>query len=157
RSSTSTAPRWPPATRSPPPARASWRPRPRNCSSAAAAAAWCRSAPPAAWAWWRSSSAERYPPPLCPCGSGSGASAWRLPHWGRSTHPHRRGALLPGAGVLDRCRLRLLLPPGLLRGPVERLQLAERIGGGRVHGKLRLHVRTQVCRIVQSALHHEHV
>src|SRR5690606_30542414 len=42
----------------PPPARASSPPRPRNCASAAADAAWCRSAPPAAWAWWRSWSAE---------------------------------------------------------------------------------------------------
>ena len=59
RRSTRSAPRWPPAIPSPPPAHASWPPWPSNWPNAAAAARWCRSAPPAAWAWWRSSSAER--------------------------------------------------------------------------------------------------
>src|SRR3546814_3034888 len=158
RSSTSTAPRWPPATPSPPPARASSPPPRRNCSSAAAAAAWCRSAPPVAWAWWRSWSAERYPPvphALCRSGFSREPLAGLPRHDQASAHPHQRGALLLGAGMLDRCRLRLLRHPGLLRGPVERLQLPERIRRGRVHRKLRLPVRTPMFRIVELALHHE--
>src|SRR5690606_20466652 len=52
--------------------------------SAAAAAVWCRSAPPAAWAWWRSSSAERL-------GGGNAAvpGALRGRSWllGKARHP----------------------------------------------------------------------
>ncbi len=54
-SSTSTAARWPPGTRSPPPAGASSPAWPRSCTSAAAAAASSPSAPPAARASSRSS------------------------------------------------------------------------------------------------------
>src|SRR5690606_21736710 len=43
--------RWRPVTRLRRPVRASSPPRPRSWSSAAAAVAWCRSAPRAAWAW----------------------------------------------------------------------------------------------------------
>ena len=49
-SSTSRAAASPSAIRSPPPARASSRRSPRFSRSTTASAAWCRSAPPAAWA-----------------------------------------------------------------------------------------------------------
>src|SRR5690606_18375365 len=58
RRSTPTGPRSPPGTRSPPPARGSWPPRPSTSGTSAGAAAWCPSAPRAAWAWSRSSNAD---------------------------------------------------------------------------------------------------
>src|SRR5690606_7112414 len=58
RRSTRSVPRWLPAIRSRLRARAWSPPRPGSWPSVAVAARWCRSAPPAAWAWWPSSSAE---------------------------------------------------------------------------------------------------